>query len=427
MIISNNSFQEDKLNENNRDFILKDIHQFLYLYLFKGNVTNVPDVVVENLFDLPHDDLILIKIVHFLLSDEIKDLIKVLPNLIRNLSHSTKNEQKEFKGVINGHIDWNNTLKQRLITNFNDKSLYVCNPSSKFYDLEENQLLKFLLRKIVYLKNEYLEFFNSDILLDIENNKTEDWQSIIDTNFNISKKVLKKVYFEEITSINSVSAKHLRKTYKNRNPLYHKVAKAFILYEDLFILNRSDILNDLIEKRVIVTLDDDKLFELYILFNLIKILPKSTIDLKLVYNKNEYVAEAWINDYLIRFYYQKIPNILKNESKYLHLLNKYQINKKVKIPDIIIEFEKNNKFLYRLIEVKNSSDSNYIRNSLYKVFGYYKDFEGIDVCCLIDKFPVILIMWSGIKLNKNYDPFNDEIIIFNRQEFLSYLNKLIEC
>lgn len=421
----NRNLNERKLDCYNRDLILNEINEFLYLYLFKGNIETISDVEIENLFNLTQDDFTLIKVVYFLLSDELKDLIKILPILIRNLSHSTKKETKEYKGVIKGHIDWNNTIKQRLSKQFDDKSLFVCHPPSKFYDLEENQLLKFLLRKIIYLKREYLEFYNSDNIINIETDETDDWQIIIDTNFFISEKVLKKVYFDEITTIDTVTTKHLRKSYKNRNPLYHKVARAFILYEDLFILNNIDVLKDLLEKKIIQTFDDNKLYELYILFNLIKMLPENK-ELKLLYEDNDYVVESLIEDYIIRIYYQKTPSILKNDSKYLDILDNYQINKKVKSPDIIIEFEKDNDLFYRLIEVKNSDDSKYIRDSLYKVIGYYNDFKGENNSNFTDNYPVVLVMWSGIMLNDDYDPFNDEIIILNRLEFLNYLKKLIE-
>ena len=421
----NRNLNERKLDCYNRDLILNEINEFLYLYLFKGNIETISDVEIENLFNLTQDDFTLIKVVYFLLSDELKDLIKILPILIRNLSHSTKKETKEYKGVIKGHIDWNNTIKQRLSKQFDDKSLFVCHPPSKFYDLEENQLLKFLLRKIIYLKREYLEFYNSDNIINIETDETDDWQIIIDTNFFISEKVLKKVYFDEITTIDTVTTKHLRKSYKNRNPLYHKVARAFILYEDLFILNNIDVLKDLLEKKIIQTFDDNKLYELYILFNLIKMLPENK-ELKLLYEDNDYVVESLIEDYIIRIYYQKTPSILKNDSKYLDILDNYQINKKVKSPDIIIEFEKDNDLFYRLIEVKNSDDSKYIRDSLYKLIGYYNDFKGENNSNFTDNYPVVLVMWSGIMLNDDYDPFNDEIIILNRLEFLNYLKKLIE-
>lgn len=425
-IIDNSLILDEKINEYNKEQLLNEINEFFYIYLFKGYIINPSDVEISNLFNLDNNDLNILKTVHFLLSDEINDLIENLPFLIRNLSHSTKKETEILKGHIKGKINWNQTIKTRLTNGSNDQTLFVCHPPSKFYDLEENQLLKFLLKKIVYLKRKFLDFNNLNTQIDISNiDENLDWQETIEINVYKIKKILKKVYFDEITSIKRVTSKHLRKTYKNRNQLYHNVIKVFLLYEDLFILNKKEILKQLIEKRLITTFDDNKLYELYILFNLIKIFPKSK-ELKLLYSDNSYVLKSEDNGIIITVYYQKIPENLKTESKYLNILNNYSINKKVKSPDIIIEFEKNGCQFYRLIEIKNSSDSDYIRESVYKVIGYYEDFKGKFTHNFVENYPVVLIMWGGISLNNDYDPFNDEIIILNRLEYLKYVHKLIE-
>lgn len=424
--IGNSINNDENLNEFNRKIILNEIREFFHIYLFKGYIVNASNFEISNLFNLENDDLNILKTVHFLLSDEVLELIEILPLLMRNLSHSTRKEIEESRGAIKGIIDWNQTIKTRISKGGSDDTLFVCQPPSKYYDLEENQLLKFLLREIVYLNHKFLDFNNLKTDLNIEKlDNNLDWQQIIDFNMYNIKKILKKVYFDKITTIKKVSLKHLRKTYKNRNQLYHKLVKAYVLYEDLFILNKKEILKELLEKRLITTLDDNKLYELYVLFNLIKIFPESKI-VKLLYSNNEYVLKAEVGYVKITMYYQKTPEKLKQESQYLNLLENYTINKKVKSPDIIIEFECNGTIFYRLIEIKNSSDADYIRESVYKVLGYYNDFKGKENTNFVENYPVVLVMWGGITLNKNYDPFNDEIIILNRLEFLKYLKKLIQ-
>ena len=64
-----------------------------------------------------------------------------------------------------------------------------------------------------------------------------------------------------------------------------------------------------------------------------------------------------------------------------------------------------------------------MRESLYKVMGYYKDFERSYK--YVEKYPVVLVMWGGISISSDYNPFNDKIIILNRLEFLNYLHKLL--
>ena len=100
-----------KIDESNIDIILGDIKEFLQLYLFKGNVS-LNDSVIEDLFELSHEDLITLKVVHFLLSDEIRNLIKILPQLVRNLAHSTQRETEIIQCNISGRINWGATIKE---------------------------------------------------------------------------------------------------------------------------------------------------------------------------------------------------------------------------------------------------------------------------------------------------------------------------
>ena len=409
-----------KIDESNMDIILDDIKEFLQLYLFKGNVS-LNDNVVEDLFELSYEDLITLKVVHFLLSAEVRNLIKVLPQLVRNLAHSTQKETEIMRGNVQGHIDWGLTFKERYSQGFNDTSLFVCNPPSKYYDLEENQLLKFLLKKIKYLKDNYLNFINPETF-DIEKiDENKDWYTIVNDIVQIAKLTLKKVYFNEISDI-LIKPKHLRKCMKNRNLLYHYVAKAYRLYEDLFILENKDILKELLSQRIIKTVDGDKLYEIYVFFNLVKSLP-GFFEMKLLYSSNDYSTTCFIDDLEIT-----TPPALKKVSKYLNIIENYNIGGKSHAPDIIIEFKRNKKTWYRLVEVKNSSSPNYIRSSLYKVMGYYKDFKHIyelENFDFTEKYQVVLVTWGGISIKQNYNPFEDEIIILNRKEFIANLIKLL--
>ena len=414
-----------KIDESNIDVILEDIKEFLQLYLFKGNVS-LNDETVEDLFELSHDDLITLKTVHFLLSDEVRNLVKILPQLVRNLAHSTQRETKILRGNVRGRIDWGSTLKERYSQGFNDKSLFVCNPPSKFYDLEENQLLKFLLKRIRYLKENYLNFIDPETF-DIEKvDKNNDWYTIVNDNVQMARLTLRKVYFNDISDV-LIKPKHLRKCMRNRNLLYHYVAKAYRLYDDLFVLENEDVLKDLLSKRIIKTADGDKLYEIYVFFNLVKSLP-GFFEGKLLYSGNDYSTTCKLDNLEITVHYQKTPEALKSVSEYLDIIGNYDIGGRTRSPDVIIEFKRNDETWYRLVEVKNSSSPDYVRSSLYKVMGYYKDFQ--HVCELENfdftkKYPVVLVSWGGISIKSNYTPFEDEIIILNRKEFINNLNMLL--
>ena len=432
-IKSKNINDQYKVTEFNIDIIYNEIIEFIHYYLFSGEVSTNFSIKVQDLFEMNEDDLRTLKTVHFLLSDEVRDLIEILPYLLRNLSHSTQKEKEEFNGIVRGRIDWNATLKTRYSKGYNDPSLFVCSPPSKFYDLEENQLLKFLLRKIISLKNNYLDFV--DYAKNDEENpfnveklsKEKNWYEIVGNNYKMAKKTLRKIYFDDISDVKVIKAKHIRKSFKNRNVLYHRVAKAYILFEDLFINENIELLKDLVEHRLIRATDSNKLYEIYIFYSIVKSLPSP--QLRLLHVGNDYSTFDVLEDGTkITIHYQYLPKPLQEVSQYADILKNYNIQWAYRVPDIILEFEREGKITYRIIEVKNTSSTNYVRDSVYKVMSYYKDFERIldnNEATFCDNCPVVLVTWGGIRIKDNYDPFEDSIIVLNRKEFLDNLDKLL--
>ena len=424
----------ENLSEDIIDKIYDEIREFVHLYLFSGEIsTNDLNIKLEDLFEMDDNDLITLKTVHFLLSDKVRDLIQILPVLLRNLSHSTKKEKEEFRGVVRGRIDWNATLKTRYAKGFNDPSLFVCSPPSKFYDLEENQLLKFVLRKIISLKNNYLDFVNytkndEENPFDIEKLSDEkNWYEIVGNNYKMAKKTLKKVYFNDISDIKVPKSKHIRKAFKNRNPLYHRIAEVYLLYEDLFINEDTKVLECLINDRLIRATNPHKLYEIYVFFSLVRALPDP--DLTVLSKGYKYFTFDELDDGTeVTIHYQHLPDDLREASEYKDILDNYDIRNSYRDPDIILEFEKDGIKTFRIVEVKNTSKTDYVRDSLYKVMGYYHDYEKIlhnKKKTFTDKCPVVLVTWGGINIKEGCNPFEKDIIILNIDEFEYYLKKLV--
>ena len=90
-----------KVTEYNIDLIYNELKEFIHYYLFSGEISSNFTLKVQDLFEMDDDDLRTLKTVHFLLSDEVRDLIQILPYLLRNLSHSTQKKKEEFIFVQN--------------------------------------------------------------------------------------------------------------------------------------------------------------------------------------------------------------------------------------------------------------------------------------------------------------------------------------
>lgn len=396
---------------------------FLQLYFFQGDVFEI-DNQIKNFFDL-ENDLEILRSIHFILSPQLLSLLKYLPFLLRNLSHSTYRKNEVMRGRIRGNINWNDTIKTRLSSGYNDKTLFVCSPPNKYYNLEENQLLKFLLKKIVHLKEYNLPFANpSKYEFDFEKiDESDDWYTKVKDRYEVCKKTLKKVYFDDIDDIEKVSFKHLKKIVNHKNFLYSKIVyDVYKLYYDLFIDYDEMVLRDFIKQTIIKSKDSNKLYELYVFSELDKAIPGNSEYCLLYDNKKGNLIKKRLNgEVWTTIYYQMTPPDLDKISKYKKLCQGYSIGCKVRAPDVIVKFEHEN--TYRLFEVKNTDNKNYIRDSIYKVMGYLNDFEGDEnEKFLTEKYPVILVTFDGIT-QEYVDYENEKIVICNNKEFEKYLEE----
>lgn len=411
---------------NNHDDIFDMINKdFLQLYFFQGDLFEI-NGQIENFFDISSDDLDTLKSAHFILSPQVLSFIEKLPSLLRNLSHSTNRKDEEMRGHIKGNINWNKTIKTRLSSGYNDPTLFVCSPTNKNYNLEENQLMKFLLREIIRLKENYLPFANpSKYEFDFEKiDDDDDWYTKVRNRYEACKKSLKKVYFDEIEDISRVSFKHLKRTANHKNFLYSKIVlDVYRLYEKLFLSKDMDVLWDLIQKRIIKSRDSNKLFELYVLSELVNAIPGNSTYNLLHDNsmKGNTISINVDGEEWATVYYQRTPEDLKRISKYKKIYDKYSIEGNVRSPDVILQFNQVNE--YRIFEVKNTDNQNYIRDSIYKVMGYLKDFEGTEEeSYLTENYPIVLVTFGGIDQNENLVYENEDILIFNRIEFKKNLD-----
>lgn len=397
----------DIWSEEIRKNVLGDVKEYFDLYLFSKATINLKNEV-KNIFNLDEHDFNYFKSIHFLMSSEVKDFIEILPQLMKNLSHSTNKHEMVYRGIIQGNVNWNKTYKKRFSQGFDDKSLFVCNSNSKLYDLEENQLLKFMLKELI--KNYNIVKF-----------KDKNWQSSFYNDNLLVKTIFSSIYFQNISNLSHITPKILRKVSNHRNTFYKYVVKVYKLYHKIFIVEDPQELINLVSKQILEPTDNNDLYELYVFFRLVSKLPHNDkLKLGLLRKGNDYAANY--NDEIL-IHYQNIPLDFQKNSLYKDILSNYNLKGTLKRPDIIIEFKLNNQSYYRIVEVKRANnDNNYIYNSVYKVMAYYKDFQ----VKYTDDIPIVLVVWGEMKLIKKDEAFSSKILILNKDEFDEYLCKLIK-
>lgn len=405
--------QEDIWPEETYDRIINEIQEYLQLYLFKDASID-SELFINQLFNLDEDNLLTMKKLHFLISSEVKGFIKILPFLVRNLSHSTNKEEIETHGNIIGQINWNQTFKNRMKTGLKDKSLFVCNTNKKLYDLPENQLLKYMLTKI----NKFIK----DINISYDENYKEEvinYQEYLNNIHIITHKIVKNVHLKNVELPRHITTKIITKTIKSHNNLYEELINVYRLYEKLFITNDESILLELLNKQVLKPNNKDTLYEVYILFKIIEKINQENIQLKLLKAGNDYIIYSDFTDKQINIYYQHLPEAFKNNN-IKKLQPYYNLELYNKRPDIIIEYIKNNKKTYKIIEIKRTEDPGYIRDSIYKVFAYLKDYEKVPLVK-----PNILVVWDKIELITQDNLEKQDLIILNHNEFLRNIYSLV--
>ena len=96
------------------------------------------------------------------------------------------------------------------------------------------------------------------------------YANIILDKYFASKKALKHVQFQYIKEPRFIKPKSFQRIRNHRNKHYEKVLNCYNLYQDLFILNDLKALHKLVEKQLLEPLNNDKLYELYVLFKIIE-------------------------------------------------------------------------------------------------------------------------------------------------------------
>ena len=139
---SGKEFPTQKWDFDTREKILSEIKNYLYIYLYKEAGINEIKNSIVNLSGLNQEDIQLLQKIHFLISPQVQEFLSVARKLVRNLSHSTVNQEIISRGMIKGSIDWSKTYEERSKEGFKNKSVFSCKTTNKIYDLPENQLFK---------------------------------------------------------------------------------------------------------------------------------------------------------------------------------------------------------------------------------------------------------------------------------------------
>jgi hypothetical protein len=408
--------------DDDYDEVLEFVEKHLWLFVQQNAGIHKPKQVVCNLAQLNYQELRFLQRIYFLLSEPLQRCVrKSTPRILRHLVQSTDQVITELKGSVRGNVDWNLTMKRRLIAGYSDPTVFVARIAVKTYDLPEMQVLKYLLTQTNHLCVQVLGFIpNEDGMLSYEHEEKK-WKDEIRSLYHLTNIFLKNVYLRGIGLPTKITDIMLQRVRCARNVEFKRVYESLRLYRKLFIQEEHKTLRECFAQGVLKPLNRDTLYETYILFLTMEILEQAGWErehLRLIGYGNGATVHYRHDSEIIRVYYQTLPTAFAENSLYTDLMRKYSIDVNLRRPDMLLEFD-NDKRDFKLLEVKRTRDRHYTVESVYKVLGYLKDFEK---CFESGRLPhAVLVIWDDIGGEESE---GDIVVIRGRQGYRQFIENV---
>lgn len=411
----------DCWTEDQYDDVLAFVERGLWQFVQANAAVHNPRQVIASLTQLNAMELRFLLRLHFLLAFPVQHCVnRAIPALMDRLVPATERVISENRGGVRGHVDWNLTLKHRLRSGRNDPGLYVTHSPSKTYNLPELQALKYLLMQINGLCLEALGDV-SDSPKTLHSGEIK-WKHQIAVMYHQTTALLKNIYLRGLTPPERITDAMLQRVRTARNPHFKAVYESLQLYRRLLIVEDKEALKTCISQMVLRPLNRDTLYELHVLFGVLNSLGHNgwqADQLHLIGFGSGAIATYHKGVNNARVYYQTLARPFAANSAYTALFRNYDLDVRLRRPDLLIELNTGSPG-YTLVEVKRTQDKEYIVDSVYKVFGYLKDFEQIFANVPVPQ--ALLVVWDGID-GKN-DPA-DALVILHHRNYQQYLDSFL--
>lgn len=379
--------------------ILNYTNKHLWRFIQKNSVVASAEDVFLNLTKVSKSNLQKLSNIYFILSDEVAEFIdETAPSILKRLSKSSSKEYLTLKGNVKGKINWSKTIATRYASG-GDPSVFVCIQRSPVFDLPENRLLLYLLRRILLICNSLsnnIEFNKDTISLDNSIGK-EKWIERVNIIGIKANKLIKNPFIRKIGDMHELSQKTIILAEKARGQRYTQLAQTARKYYTM-INYPVDFLDSELQGKTLKPLNKDTLYEIAVLFKLLETVRDNgwvEKSIGLIGGSSAVISSFVSGKKEIKVYYQGIPKEFAQNSKYGPLMDKYGLSDKLRRPDIVLEVKNGTKKNYYIIEVKRSDKRSYLVDGAYKLFGYLKDFESVQNS--ETKLYGLLVGWSNIK------------------------------
>lgn len=296
-----------------------------------------------------------------------------LPVLLRNLGHGSRSSPPSVEPTFRGRVLWPETVMSRL-SGAVPRGRYLVQHVEKSADIPENRLLKLFLSRI-YAAVQEMAWRGTGALP----RRFAKIRDAVSTALN-------NTYLQGVEQERRIGSRMLVTAQRHRDRRYSRLAKLAQEFDRAVVRGKWGQIVELLKKGWLAPVSSEDLFELYALILVMQAIERDLgfrepYRYGLIQRGRGAVATYRHPDSDVRteVHFDQVPSgIFGTASEYLHLIGSHSgVTGQERRPDIIVRFRSGASERRVLIEVKETEDPAYIRDSVYKVLGYLRDFSGI--------------------------------------------------
>ena len=325
----------------------------------------------------PEDARILLEVLELLTQGYDVFVEKTLPKLLSVLASRTEHVQEIVGPALRGVVRWDLTKVARANRTL-PSAKYISNIQQRSFDTPQNLLLCWLLRDI-----------ERAVVLIGRRLGTQRLHPKLRALREGCQAALKNEALSSVEAIRKVSPHMIHAARHSRHASYRDAADLVRCRQRMHEKGKVaqwTLALELLRTNWLEPVDDDDLFELFGLSTTLSVLAEDVglgepVHYGLLGSALEPAATFKIPDAVVKVYFNRTPKQLLGAglSRYLGVIGTYSgIGGLDRRPDILLRIEHATKGARTfIVEVKNASTQGYMRESIYKVFGYMWDYEAI--------------------------------------------------
>jgi len=278
----------------------------LVTYLSEGVVSESAVATVVDPSELTVTDIRRLLRIKFVLSSDVTEFVQRAPDQLRRVRRSSRQLTETERGSVSGRVNWPGTHARRSRAGHDDPTLFATTTQSVAYDIPENRVVKRLLSEVVDVVGE--EFVAND----------HDWQSewSAESATELTRVYRDNPHLARLPDPESytVTDRDIDAARRSRRELYQDAAALLRLYRDLLDgqYERAAV-QELLRETIIVPSEPARLFELYVVFELLATLDNGSLRYRTVSPGSGAIASLKTPEMSIEVYYDETGPVTLSE------------------------------------------------------------------------------------------------------------------